>query len=88
MIFIKDFIATNLSMSDYTICEIRFMMVGDSLTFFRKRTPTQPPRIHPPQRIRRILLKVDPARQPYRVLLGKPSAVRIIITKQIVVQSG
>ncbi|KTS35469.1 hypothetical protein NS389_05510 [Pantoea dispersa] len=47
-------------------------------------TPTDPP----PQRIRRILVQVQPTRQPYRVLLRKPRTFRIVVTKQIVVQSG
>ena len=59
-----------------------------AFTSLLNTTLTQPPRIHPTQRIWGILVKVDPARQPYRILLGKPSAVRVIITKQIVVQSG
>ena len=49
-------------------------------------TSRQPPRIHPPQRVRRILVKVYPPRQAYRVLLRKPSAVRVIIPEQILVQ--
>jgi len=57
-----------------------------SFVSIRSFTSRQPPRIHPPQRIRRILVKVYPSRQPYRVLLRKPPAIRVIIPKQIVVQ--
>ncbi len=45
------------------------------------------PRIHPTQRIRRVLVQVDPAGQTYRIVLGKSADIRIVIAEQIVVQS-
>ncbi len=45
------------------------------------------PRIHPPQRIRRILIKIIPTQQPNRVLRRKSAHRRIIVPERIVVQS-
>ena len=49
---------------------------------------SQPPRINPPNRIRRVLIKIDPAQQPNRIRLGKPSYIRIVKPEGVVVQAG
>gem|GEM_PF-4886826 len=46
----------------------------------------KPPRINPPQRIRRILIKIQPTRQPNRVLHREASHLRVVIPEQIIVQ--
>lgn len=40
------------------------------------------------QRIWRISIQVQSHRQHYRILLGKSTAARVVITEKIIVQSG
>ncbi|CAI2398530.1 Uncharacterised protein [Serratia ficaria] len=47
----------------------------------------KPKRIHPPQRVGRILMQVQPAAQPDRILGGKAPYLRLLITEQIIVQA-
>ena len=47
-----------------------------------------PQRINPSNRIRRVLIKIDPAQQPNRIWLGKPSYIRIVKPEGVVVQAG
>jgi hypothetical protein len=42
---------------------------------------------HPPNRIRRVLIKIDPTRQSNRIRRGESSDVRIIEPERVVVQS-
>ncbi|NQE78946.1 hypothetical protein A8L50_07185 [Pantoea ananatis] len=51
-------------------------------------TLIQPQRVDPTQRVRRILIKVPAAFQPYRILNRKPSHQGIVIAEQIVMQTG
>jgi len=47
----------------------------------------EPQRIHPTQRIWRILIKVNPTSKPYWILAHKPARIRIIIAKAVIVQT-
>ena len=47
----------------------------------------QPQRVNPHLHVRRVRIRVLPARQPYRILRQKPSHVRIVIAQQVVVQT-
>ena len=42
--------------------------------------------IHPSLRIRSILIQVQPAAQPYRILRGKTPHLRLVVTEQIIMQ--
>ena len=48
----------------------------------------QPKRIHPHQRVRRILIQVQPAAQPYRILRGETPHLRFVVAEQVVVQAA
>ncbi|MDC7861214.1 hypothetical protein SZ66_06100 [Pantoea ananatis] len=59
-----------------------------SFVAIRSATLIQTQRIHPTQRFRCILIQVPAAFQPYRVLNRKPSHLGIVVTEQIVMQTG
>ncbi|BBA33484.1 amidohydrolase [Methylocaldum marinum] len=52
------------------------------------RLVCQTPRIHPRDRIRRILVQIEPARQSNRVLADEPPDLGIIVPERIVVRPG
>ena len=49
---------------------------------------SQPKRINPPHRIRRIRIDIQSTRKPDRVFADKPSDLRIIVPIAVVVQPG
>ncbi|CAI2040412.1 Uncharacterised protein [Serratia marcescens] len=55
---------------------------------FFSTTRTQPQWIHPHQRVRRILIKVQPAAQPYRILRGETPHLGFVVAEQVVVQAA
>ncbi len=52
------------------------------------RATHQPQRIHPHQRVRRILIQVQPAAQPYRILRGETPHLGFVVAEQVVVQAA
>ncbi len=58
------------------------------LTAIATRTIIQPQRIHPPRRVRHVLVVVQPTRQLDRVRGQETAGVGIVVTMPVVVQAG
>ena len=65
---------------------LRFIHRHSAITPSLNRTSSQPQRIHPPIRVRCILIQVQPAAQPYRILGGEAPHFRLVVAEQIIVQ--
>ena len=57
---------------------------GVLITIF---TLTQPQRVDPVQRIRCVLIQVQPACDPYRILAYKSAYIRIIVSETVIVKT-
>lgn len=57
-----------------------------SRTLDRVLDPRKTKRINPQRRVRRVLIDVDPARQPDRVFTYESTTVRIVVAMPVIVQ--
>ena len=62
--------------------------LGMSLSFSVPEARLPPKRIHPPNRIRRIRIQINPTRQSNGVGRGEPAYIRVVEPEGVVVQSG